>query len=237
MALAWLVFVVALAFTVEAALGFGATVIAVALGALVWPIDTLLPAFVPVNVLLSARVVLRDVRAVRLDVLFGRIVPWMALGFPLGAWLSTVVDPSVGKRGFGALMIGLAALELAGRTVRPHGARANATLVGAGVVHGMFATGGPLAVWVTASLLPDKAAFRGTMSALWLLFNVVLLGAWAWTGKLGVASATTSAVLLVPLVVGLWAGEHLFGRLDPATFRRAVFAGIGVAGVVLLIRG
>ena len=237
MALGWLIVVVALAFTVEAALGFGATVIAVALGAFLWPIDELLSAFVPVNVLLSGLVVARAWRHLRLDVLGLRILPWMGLGFPLGAWLAAVIDPSTGKRGFGALMIALAALDLTGRVLHPRGVGANTTLVAAGVVHGLFATGGPLAVWVTAGLLPDKDAFRATMSLLWLVFNVLLLSTWAWTGRLTATSLTTSAVLLLPLLVGLGAGEQIHRRLDPVTFRRGVFAGIGLAGLILLIRG
>ena len=45
--------IVTLAFTSETALGFGSTIIAVALGSFFLPLDVLLAAFVPVNVLLS----------------------------------------------------------------------------------------------------------------------------------------------------------------------------------------
>ena len=51
--------VVALAFTIEATIGFGATVITVALGALFLPIDALLPVYIPVHIMLSASIVLR----------------------------------------------------------------------------------------------------------------------------------------------------------------------------------
>ena len=52
------------AFTTEAAIGFGSTVLTVALGAHLFPIDRLLAAFVPVNVGLSAWLVLRNRHAI-----------------------------------------------------------------------------------------------------------------------------------------------------------------------------
>ncbi|RYE94698.1 MAG: sulfite exporter TauE/SafE family protein, partial [Myxococcales bacterium] len=69
---------VAVAFAVEATVGFGSTVLVVTIGAQWVPLDELLPAFVPVSLLLSA-VLLGRAR---------RVVPWR--------WLLVRVLPAVG---------------------------------------------------------------------------------------------------------------------------------------------
>ncbi len=120
-----LVLVVFLAFLVEAALGFGATVVAVALGAFLVPIPELLAAFVPLNIVLSAYLAVRYRRDIHWRLLMLRIVPLMVAGIPVGL-----------------------------------------LLLGWGVVHGAFATGGPMAVFVSGRVLTDKGRFRSTLSTL-----------------------------------------------------------------------
>ena len=49
------------AFAVEGTLGFGSTVIAVSIGAQLVPLDELLPAFVPLNIVLSLSLLRRPI--------------------------------------------------------------------------------------------------------------------------------------------------------------------------------
>ncbi|HEY4220965.1 MAG TPA: hypothetical protein VGO62_06475, partial [Myxococcota bacterium] len=104
--------VVALAFTIEGALGFGATVVALALGALVAPHRDLLPSLVPANMLLSLSIAARGFRVIDKRLLLTGIVPFMALGLPAGLALARVVDGGMLARAFGALVVTLAVLQL-----------------------------------------------------------------------------------------------------------------------------
>ena len=65
---------------------------------------------------------------------------------------------------------------------------------------------------------------------------VILIGYW-WVGLLDREVWRLTWLYAVPAVVGLAAGMLLFTRLDRARFRRVVFAGLFVSGLVLLIRG
>src|SRR5687768_8905546 len=76
--------IVALAFAAEATTGFGATVIALALGIHLFPLGTLLPVFVPLGLFVSAWIVLRGRAHVARPLLLGRILPWMGGGLVLG---------------------------------------------------------------------------------------------------------------------------------------------------------
>jgi uncharacterized membrane protein YfcA len=237
----WLVAIVALAFAIEGALGFGATVIAVALGSFVWPIDRLLPAFVPLNMVLSLYLAVRYRKSLRLDLLFRRVLPAMLAGLPFGIVALARLPEAPMKALFGAFVVVLSALELGRReTERPapplSRGRALGLLAAGGVVHGAFATGGPLVVYVLGREPLDKASFRATLAALWLSLNVVLVSSYAWLGKIDKASLGASAELGLSLLVGLLLGELLHARVPGRIFRRLVFAMLGVAGLVILAR-
>lgn len=240
--------VVLAAFAVEAALGFGATVVTVALGAFLIPIETLLPAFVPVNMVLSLYVAARYRRDVDARFLFTRIVPWMGLGLPFGLLLGARLGSAALRLVFGVFVVLLSAIELrrgrsgaGSRSEGPAGPGAGrfvggALLFAAGAVHGIFSTGGPLAVYVSGRELPDKARFRATLSSLWLVLNVALLALFAVAGRLGGGSLALSTVLFPPLLGGIVLGEVLHRRVPVALFRTLVFALLLCAGTLLAAR-
>jgi len=239
--------VVLVAFTVEAALGFGATLVTVTLGALVLPVNQVLPAFVPLNVLLSLTLVWSNRQHVRQDLLWRRIVPLMALGLPLGMLAFARLDAAFLVRLYGVFVVVLAALELSrawrarAATIevphdRPYGAFERFILVLGGVVHGAFGTGGPMVVYVSGRLLTDKSEFRATLSALWLILNIVLLASYAIGGRIDEHSALLTGVLAPALVLGIVLGNLLHHRIPADRFRRVVFVMLAAAGVVLALR-
>ena len=76
---------VLLAYTTETMTGFGSIVIALSLGALVLPLDTLMPVLVPLNLLLSGYLSIRYRRLVHWRLLVRGILPLMAAGTLAGA--------------------------------------------------------------------------------------------------------------------------------------------------------
>lgn len=236
-----LVLIVLLAFAVEAAAGFGSTVVTVTLAAQIMPVDAVLARFVPVNVLLSLYLVARYRRAVDLRLLARRVLPWMGVGMAAGLAIAHFASPGWVKVAFALFVVVLSALELRalrrGGSAAPLGAgTAGGALVGAGVVHGMFACGGPLVVWVVGREVDDKATFRATLSALWLLLNVVLLVGYLLGGQLDGGTLKESALLVAPLAAGIFVGERVHDRLSPARFRAGVFLLLLIAASVLLVR-
>jgi uncharacterized membrane protein YfcA len=238
--------IVALAFIVEAALGFGATVVTVSLGALLVPIDRLLPAFVPLNVILSGFLAFRDRHAIDWRFLFRRILPAMVLGLPVGMWAFRYLDARLLSGAFGAFVVVLAALELVGMwratradvaTRRPLSPLAsNVFLMGAGLVHGAFATGGPLVVYVLGRELTDKTRFRATLAVLWLVLNVILVASWIVGGQLQTETLLRSASLSLALVVGMIVGERMHRQVPAETFGLLVWSLLFVAGGMLVLR-
>lgn len=244
MVAAWpLVLVVALAHTVETLTGFGATVFALAVGGILWPLAPLIASLVVLGWLQSAWIVARNARKVRLGFLAWRVLPFAGVGLVVGrllyGWL-----PSAGLKTLLGVFVVVAALARLWAMARGRdgagleggwrvGARILLPLTG-GVCHGLFASGGPVIVVLTAAEIPDKREFRATMSALWLVLNSALLVSFAQAGTLG--DAWPLAAFLAPgLVAGIALGERLHGRVEPRRFQRVVQAVLAAVGVLLLV--
>ncbi len=91
-------------------------------------------------------------------------------------------------------------------------------------------------VYVLGRELHDKARFRATLSAIWLVLNGLLVANLVSAGDLGERSLANSAVLLLSLAGGLVLGERAHARIDEARFRVAVYALLLLAGSSLLVR-
>lgn len=237
--LATIVFV---AFLVEAAAGFGSMVIALTVGALFFKVETLLLALVPVNLTLSLWLVARGAKSIQWKFLLKQVLPLMGIGLVAGTLVATQASNATWlKPVFGLFTIAVASWQLTStlkpsltENPLPFPARV-AALLGAGTIHGIFATGGPLAVFVTTRELPNKTQFRATLSMLWVVMNAVLLATWGVAGKLTTQSLTTSAWMLIPLAAGIAVGEWVHHRLDERRFRITVAALLLVAGAVLTV--
>lgn len=235
--------IVAGAFFVEALTGFGSSVLSVAFGAQLLPLEELLPALVPVNLCLSAFMVWRHGRHIDRRLLLREILPLMGAGFPLGflafSQLTGGRDAPL-KAAFGLLVTGLAILQLtrARRIAAPPLGRwiSAGLLVLAGVVHGAYSSGGPLVVYVLSRRDVDKSTFRATLSALWLCLGLMLLTGYLSQGMVTRSSLGLSAALLPSLALGLALGERAHERVSAMTFRVVVLVLLLMGGAMLVVR-
>lgn len=232
---------IAVAYTVEAALGFGSIVIALALGALVLPMSALLPVLVPLSTAMNVLMTLRLHAQVDCALLLRRIAPWMLAGMLAGYLLRPWLGDTALVPLFGALVLAFALREgwrmrRAGLP-RPHPPwRARALTAAAGLTHGLYASGGPLLVAALAGTTLDKARLRATLIAVWLVLNGSLTLLYAADGTLAPALPISAAYLPV-MMAGIVAGEALHRRIDERLFRQLVLALLAVVGAALLLRG
>jgi len=225
------------AFATEGAIGFGGTVLAASIGAQVIDLNVLLPAFVPLNLLVSAWLLGRGVRLVAWRTLAVVVAPAVAIGAAIGLALFHVPAKHVFAFGFGVFVVGLATLQLARPAERPLPRPVQWVLLGlGGVAHGLFGTGGPMIVYVVRRRLADKTVFRSTLAVLWLVLNVALFANYASAGLYTKTTGTLFGVLALTIVPGLIIGERVHRKLDAAKFERVVWVVLLVAGLALAIR-
>lgn len=234
--------IVLIGFTTEATIGFGATIISLTLAANLLPVEQFLPIFVPVNYGLLLYIVIRHHRDIDTGLYFRQILPAMGLGLPLGLAVFNFVGSGSLNVIYSLFVIGLAGVMLVQLIRRPLTEAAPLRAVTrvpllffAGIMHGMYSTGGPMVVYVLARGGVDKKTFRATCCAVWLTMGTVLIANFAATGLLTRESAAQSGVLVLPLAVALVLGEWLNGRVNERTFRLTVFGVLLLAGLVLLV--
>ncbi len=109
-------------------------------------------------------------------------------------------------------------------------------IVGGGLCHGLFATGGPVLILYTAAALPDKQVFRCTMAVLWVVLNSVLVIGYAINGDLTPDTLRATASLAPALLVGVLLGEVVHRRISQETFKVLIYLLLLIAGGLILLR-
>jgi hypothetical protein len=236
----WIGIFILLAYTVEAITGFGSLVIALSLGALVLPIPELMPVLVPLNVLMSGFLARRHRQHIHWPTLLKLILPLMLIGTLLGYGLHPWLGDTLLRLLFGALVLWFASRELwrmSRQQVASHHPiwlKRSLTL-GAGLTHGLFASGGPLLVFAMAGTTLSKSQLRATLLSVWFSLNASLSLLFLLDGSL-MPSLPRVASFLPLLVVGVLLGEFLHHRLNEQRFRQLVYGLLVVTGALLMIK-
>ncbi len=103
-----------------------------------------------------------------------------------------------------------------------------------GIVHGAFATGGPLVVIYASRVLPDKARFRATLCLLWATLNTILVIDFARGSMFTRGFLARFAAMLPFLAAGVLVGERIHHRVDARIFGRIVAFVLLAVGIVML---
>lgn len=225
------------AFATEGAIGFGGTVLAASIGAQVVDLNLLLPAFVPLNMLLSTWLLVRGRSVIAWRLLAREVAPPVGVGAAVGLALFHLPAKHLLALAFAVFVIGLATLQLTRPAERQLAATPRLGLLGlGGVAHGLFGTGGPMIVYVIRRRLADKRAFRASLAVVWLVLNTALLVNFASAGLYGRATGEVGGVLALTIVPGLVIGERVHHQLDAARFERVVWLVLLLAGTALAVR-
>lgn len=137
---------------------------------------------------------------------------------------------------YGCIIIGVGLKNLLGsKESNLNAAGQYAVLVGAGVIHGMFISGGALLVIYAAAVLKDKDAFRATIASVWVVLNTALLVTQVGNGLLTHYNMTLIAWGIVPLIVATYVGTKLAQKINRATFLKMVYVLLCISGVSLLL--
>lgn len=229
-----------LGFTLEAITGFGGTVVALALGALLLPLPVLVPILVPLSLAMGVALVWRHRGHMDRRLLLQLVLPAMGVGTALGYFARSWVDAALLRQVFGVLVIWCAvrALWLLARTgsprLRPRWQTQAITLL-AGVTHGLYASGGPLLVYALSGVALDKARFRMTLITVWLVLDGALSVAFVLDGQMHAAIVPVLAFLPV-VALGAWVGEWLHTRVSERHFQTLTAVLLLVTGTLLATR-
>lgn len=109
-------------------------------------------------------------------------------------------------------------------------------LPAAGVVHGIFVSGGPLLIGYLTKKIQDKVSFRATISTVWVFLNSLILlddiRAGLWNLEL-----LNIQLLSIPfLLAGMFLGGKLYARMSQQLFMKITYILLLISGVSLLVK-
>ena len=96
-------------------------------------------------------------------------------------------------------------------------------ILAAGVIHGMFVSGGALLVIYASSVLKKKEEFRATMAMLWVTIGCYITGTQIQAGYFSTQVVFLCLAGLIPLFAGIWAGTKLVKRIRQETFLKLTY--------------
>lgn len=108
-------------------------------------------------------------------------------------------------------------------------------LLAAGIIHGMFLSGGALLVIYAVSVLKDKNEFRATMSPVWVILNGFLIVSHYRAGYYTPQTLRAIAISVLPLAVSILLGNILYRKMNQQQFLKLTYVLLIIAGASLLI--
>jgi uncharacterized membrane protein YfcA len=168
------------------------------------------------------------------------VLAGVAAGQPLGYWfIHACGDEPVFRVALGTVLVGFGITGMVTPHLRhrlPAAVGVGAGMVG-GFLSGAFVTGGPPIVAYLYSRSDDPRRMKATVQFVFLssvgfrLACISVAGDWS-------AGTTKLALVILPAVLpAVVAGHYLSRRASNESFRRVVYALIGVTGVGVLVKG
>lgn len=228
---------------VQTATGFGAMLVCVTFGAQLIGLEEVIRLMVPLSFFQTGYIVIRHRDGIDWDLLLKRVLPLMAVGMAMAFLLLTRIGGPWLGLAFGVMVLALSARDL--RQLRLGDASVDkpiskpasvAALLGAGVIHGIYAAGGPMLVYAIGREGLSKKAFRSTLSMVWIVLNLVLITRFVLAGDYD-REVALDVLLLVPTVpLGILLGEWVHHKVDERSFKMAVLVLLVAAAISLIVR-
>lgn len=166
----------------------------------------------------------------------GTILIFMGIGMAVGVWLFQIVSLDFLLPCYGVLIMIIALKNLLIQKQRnlPKWTLL-VSLLAAGVIHGMFVSGGALLVIYAAAVLKDKNQFRATVAPVWLVLNIFLMASDYLHGYMTPEVMKITGISIVPLFLAVFLGNRLHEKINQQTFLKMTYILLIISGVSIML--
>ncbi len=218
---------------IQAITGFAGTMLAMPLSIKLIGMD---PARIALNAVATAAsiyIVAKDYKKVNRKVLKHALV-WMTIGTILSMVVYRTVNTTLLLYMYGIVIIIIALHKLFAKTeLSIQDKFMNFILLLAGILHGLFASGGPFLVIYLTAKIKDKYEFRATVSAIWIVLGLVfVVQNLEYTTF---SNVRISCVSMLPLVGGVLIGDWILKRISQEKFMKITYVLLFLSGISVYI--
>lgn len=169
---------------------------------------------------------------------FRRIILVLLLGVSMGLWLCEIIQSELVLMklyGFVVILIAMKNLFMKKSYILPMPMLIVVLLL-AGVIQGMYLSGGAILVIYAVQKLPKKKEFRATLNMVWIVVYTVMVLLQYMQKLYTPCNVRIIFMGSIPLLVATWIGSRLAKRLHQQTFLRLTYVLLSLLGFVLFIR-
>ena len=219
------VIVVFMANIVEGITGFAGTMLAMPVSMLLIGVEEAKVVLNIVAIIVSLNIAARSWREMnRKEVV--KITGFMLIGIVVGIYLFSVLPSGVLMKIYGALIICVA---IRGLAVKKEMKISDGGLIGvlflAGVIHGMFLSGGALLVIYAVNALKEKS----------VILNTLMLIQGGISGQVTGKMMGLTGVCVIPVFAAIIIGNALHKRIRQEVFVKLTYVLLVVSGITLLV--
>ena len=106
----------------------------------------------------------------------------------------------------------------------------------AGIVHGIFVSGGPLLIGYLTKRIQDKVSVRATISTVWVVLNTIILLDDIRSGLWNPELVKIQVASIPFLLAGMAVGSRLYAKMSQRLFMLITYVLLFVSGISLLIK-
>ena len=229
----YLIILIVTAFTIASAAGFGSSIIGLSIGLNLYPLTFLMPVLLPLNIIINLIIALRNRSNISPEILKKIMILFPAGMIPgILIFLNFAMSKSIIII-FAAFILSISLRDIYRQYYNAHFLSAEfgklnrsclekIYMFTAGMLHGIFATGGPLLVLATAGLNPGKDAFRSTLPLVWASMNIILTITYIPAGIFNETTLKTTMLLLPFALTGFFIGEYIHKEINEEHFKTLV---------------
>lgn len=165
----------------------------------------------------------------------GIMVGFMSIGVLGGMWMFTHLPLDILMLAYGIVVvaIGLKKLVFPGKRKLPKPV-GFIVLVLAGLMQGLFTSGGPFLALYSAEAIKDKKVFRPTVTTVWTILNTYMVISMYNQGMYTASSWKLVGFSIVPVFGAIYLGKVLNKKMKQETFLKLVYVLLMLSGSLLI---
>lgn len=166
--------------------------------------------------------------------ILGRMLIFMLAGMGVGVILFDIISIDILLPVYGIMIILIALKKLfIQKEIKLPGWFMIAVLFLAGIIHGMFLSGGALLVVYAVTVLKDKNQFRATVAPVWVILDAVLIFSHYSKGFYTKENLILIVVSMIPLLLSVKVGNYLYSRINQKMFMKITYVLLIISGIVV----
>ena len=215
--------------------GFAGTVLAMPFAIMIYGIDVAKPSLTILALLAGLLIAVRGYRHIVWKEFF-KILVVMFIGVFIGDYIYSFLKTELLLQIFSVFVIAVALMGLLGKKNRELPDLAlDLILLLAGVIHGMFVSGGPLLIVYAVKKLPEKNQFRTTVSMIWVALDIYLIIKQAMAGLMTNFTLSVTLWSVPALLIGVFIGNRMAAKMSQEAFLKLSYILLIISGVSLLV--